>query len=322
MPACCVGIDIGATNLKAGLLTRQGKLITQQVVRLTKKDKSEAGIVAAVANMVERLAQENRIAVRELLGVGIGVAGVIEARAGLITDSPNFPAWKNFPLAERLSQALHLPVTIENDVNAVALGEHFAGATKGVPNFLCMALGTGLGGAIFLDGRMWRGVEGMAGEVGHLCVYPDGAPCGCGSRGCLETVASQTGLVRRIKADNFRKVLDDVETESAIPYALAVLAQNGDPQAQAYWDEVGRALGIALGGLLNTLNVKIVLLGGGLSRSFPLFERALRENLVAHSFPAVSRGVEFRTSQLWEEAGIIGAAAHLLNTLKARRKRG
>lgn len=306
-----IGMDIGGTNLKAGLLGPDGRLAHQAVLALKPEDKSEAGIVAAVGRAVESLRATAGLAASDLKGVGIGVAGVIEAERGLVTDSPNFPLWKNFPFAERLNTALKLPVAIENDVNAVALGEQVYGAAKGERHFLCMALGTGLGGALFLDGKLWRGVEGMAGEVGHLCVYPHGALCGCGARGCLETVASQGGLIRRVKEDNYRPVLDRIETDSAIPRVLSELAQAGDGHARAYWEEVGCALGIALGGLLNTLNLKLVLFGGGLSRAFDLFEPTMRAELGAHAFPAVARGVQFRVGALWEEAGIYGGAALL-----------
>jgi glucokinase len=321
MTKLCIGIDIGGTNLKAGLLTDRGTLLEEHMLQLGENDKSEEGMVQACASTVEKLLAVSGFGQDSVIGVGIGAAGVIDAESGYITQSPNFPSWKNFALAKRLGERLNMLVSLENDVNAVARGEQWCGAVNGEKNFLCMAIGTGLGGAICLDGNIWRGVGGMAGEIGHVNIDPDGPACNCGSNGCLETFASSTALIRRVKEDNFREVLDVVERDSAIPHKLALLAQEGDKAAQVYWDELGRAIGLALGGLLNTLNLKIVLLGGGLAKSFSLFYPALEAELQKRAFPAVWKGVEFRTSQLWEQAGVFGAAANLLIDWKRLQKK-
>lgn len=313
-----IGIDIGGTNLKAGLLTEGGTLIEERLVELEDKHKTEEGMVEACRKASKKLMNLSGFGVESVAGVGLGVAGVIDS--GVITESPNFPAWKNFALGARLSEQLGIPVALENDVNAVARGEQWCGAVKSEKNFLCMAIGTGFGGAICLDGNIWRGVDGMAGEVGHINIYPDGPPCNCGSRGCLETYASSVALIRRVKEDDYRPVLDAVERDSAIPHKLAMLAQEGDATAKGYWDEMGRAIGLVLGGLLNTLNLKLVLMGGGLSKSFGLFYPAMEAEMQKRAFPAIWKGVEFRVSRLWEQAGIYGAAANLLIEWKREQK--
>ncbi len=318
MTKLCVGIDIGGTNLKAGLLTNRGTMLEQYMVQLEEADKSEAGIVEAVRLAVKKLLSASGFGKDSIVGVGLGAAGVIDEQKGIITKSPHFPEWKDFPLIERLSARIGLPVTMENDVNAIARGEKWCGAVKGEKHFLCMAIGTGLGGAICLDGRIWHGVDGMAGEVGHICIDPHGTACNCGSSGCLETVASATGLIRLVKADDFRPVLDIVENDAGIPQQLAMLAEEGNKEAQKYWDTMGTAIGLALGGLLNTLNLKIVLLGGGLSKSFNLFYPALEAELQKRAYPAIWKGVQFVISQLWEEAGVYGAAANLLDEIEKR----
>ena len=316
MKALCVGMDIGGTNLKAGLLTERGEMLERCMVRVVEEDKSEEGIINAAERALIKLFSVSGFGADSIIGVGVGCAGVIDTFNGIITKSPHFPAWKDFAFAARLSGRIGLPVKLENDVNAIARGEKWCGAAVGEDNFICMALGTGLGGAICLNGQIWRGVDGMAGEVGHICIDPDGAPCNCGSRGCLETVASATGLVRRVKEDDFKAVLEKVGNDAEIPLQLALLAEDGNKKAQAYWDEVGSAIGLALGGLLNTLNLKLVILGGGISKSLSLFQPAMEAQLKARSFPAVSKGVSFRQSKLWEEAGIYGAAANLLDELE------
>ena len=321
MTKLCVGIDIGGTNLKAGLLTNKGTMLEEYRCQLEVEDKTEEGMVNLCDKVVNKLMSISGFGTDSIVGVGIGVAGVIDDKNGIITKSPNFPEWNDFPFARLLSERTDLLVTMENDVNAVARGEQWCGAVKGENSFLAMAIGTGLGGAICLDGQIWRGVSGMAGEVGHICIDPDGRPCNCGSHGCLETIASAVGLVASVKNDNFTELLEKVESDSAIPYQLALMAEEGNTQAQGYWNDFGKAIGMALGGLLNTLNIKLVLLGGGLAKSFPLFYPAMEAELQIRAYPAVWKGVEFRTSQLWEKAGIYGAAANLLIELEKIEKK-
>ncbi len=322
MTRLCVGIDIGGTNLKAGLLTNKGTLLEEHHIPLEEADKTEQGILDATLSGLKKLLAISGFGLDSIVGVGIGAAGVIDNKKGIITKSPNFPAWNNFAFTKRLSDKLGgMLVTMENDVNAIARGEQWCGALKGEKNFIAMALGTGLGGALCLDGHIWTGVDGMAGELGHICIDPDGPPCNCGSNGCLETFASANSLIRRVKEDDFRDVLDKVQNECGIPHELALMAEEGNPQAQKYWDEVGRAIGQALAGLLNILNLKLILFGGGLGKSFKLFFPAMEQEMQKRAYPAVWAGVEFRTSQLWEGAGIYGAAAYLLHELRKQEKK-
>ncbi|RJO66110.1 MAG: ROK family protein [Myxococcales bacterium] len=320
MPGLCVGIDIGGTNLKAGLLTPDGRMLDTCKHQLTPEEKSEAGAVSAMKHIFSELLGRSGLGPDGLLGVGLGVAGIIDDKLGVITQAPQFPLWRNFALVERLSKAIGLPVAMENDVNAIARGEKWCGAAVDVDNFICMAIGTGLGGALCLNGEIWSGMDGMAGEFGHICVDAGGAPCGCGSNGCLETFASAVGLIRMVKADNYRTVLDHAADDAAIPYTLARLAESGDAQAKRYWEIFGRALGQVLGGLLNALNVKTVLFGGGLSKSFSLFAPAMEAEIKHRAFPAVARNLDFRVGKLWEDAGIYGAAAALLNRIDRRER--
>jgi len=321
MKKYCVGLDVGGTNLKAGLLSTRGKLLDQFVMPLIDKDKTEAGMVKAAERTSRQLLKRSNLEVEDLVGIGIGIAGVIDGRQGIITQSPQFPLWKNFALSGKLSSRLGLPVVMENDVNAIGRGEQWVGAVRGENNFIGLAIGTGLGGVICLDGKIWSGVDGMAGELGHITVEPNGPQCNCGTKGCLESFASSTALVREVKKDRYKPVLSRIEKDSQIPFTLAQLAHEGDKKAQAYWDKVGWAIGVALGGLLNALNVKVVFFGGGLSHSFDLFRPALEKELPRRAFPAVVRGVEFRVSELWDDAGVYGAASLLLQSVSASRKK-
>ncbi len=312
-PSHVIGIDIGGTNLKAGLLTENGQLLATEKYLLEESDKTEAGILDATEAIVSNILKSNDVSLDGLIGVGLGIAGVIDTAQGIITESPNFPKWHDFEFSKRLSERLQRPVAIENDVNAIARGEAWQGACRNERHFFAMALGTGLGGAVFLNGDLWNGVDGMAGEIGHINVFPEGEPCGCGSRGCLETIASSTGLLRRAKAESFSEALERAGHESRLAATLAEMAKEGHSKAQQYWDDLGQALGIVSAGLLNTLNVKVILVAGGIARALEHFRPQMEKNIRDYAFTAVAKDVEIRPCILWEEGGMVGAAANLLS---------
>ncbi len=318
-PRHLIGIDIGATSIKAGLLRiaedraeTKVSIIQRDSLELQDKDKTEPGILDAVETVVQRLCHKEEIPQDAIHGIGAGVPGILDVQSGLLVRAPNLPLLRNVPLAQRLSERLQRPTAVDNDVNVIALGEAWQGAGRGRKNMIFFALGTGCGGGLLLDGRLWRGEDGMATEFGHINVQPDGPPCGCGSHGCLEQYASQTGLIRMVKEDKYQAVLSRIEKDSEIPLVLSKLARQGDRESQTYFDTMGRALGIALAGLSNSLNIHCVLFGGGLSRSFDLFQPAMRKSLGEYAYQAVAEKVETSVAELWEDAGLYGAAALLL----------
>ena len=184
-----VGVDVGGTRIKAGLVDPDYSVSNEQVVWLCDADKSESGIVSKIAEIVMLAASGAPIE-----GIGLGLPGLVNSRRGVVFESPNFPAWHDFEITAALAQRLSVPVVLDNDANCVFAGESLCGAASDVANFIGLALGTGIGGAILLDGRLWRGERGFAGELGHINVESDGFSCGCGSRGCMEQYCSLTGL--------------------------------------------------------------------------------------------------------------------------------
>lgn len=306
-----VGIDLGATRLKLGLFS--GNNLTQsKVVLINIEEKSQAGIIEKIKNSVDDLLKEARV--KFIHGIGIGAAGVIDQRKGIITESPNFPQWRNFPLGVELSKQLGVRVILDNDANVVALGEYFYGAAKGVENFITITLGSGIGGGIFLNGNIWRGVDGMGGEIGHITVSPDGYPCNCGNRGCLEQYASINGFKNYIREDNLFGELTEVYLKDPyLPEKLYDSALRGDERILSYFNKVGTYLGVGIASLLNIFNVKLILLCGGVAKSFPIFKEILIEEVKRRTFKAIFEGVEIKTGSLWEDAGIYGAAYLILN---------
>jgi glucokinase len=219
-----------------------------------------------------------------LLGVGIGVPGIIDMQTGMMRESPNLPGWADYPVRAEIEKRLGAPVILENDANVAALGEKWLGAGRHVGDIAMLTLGTGVGGGIILEGKIWHGMTGMAGEFGHMTVEPDGQQCGCGNRGCLEQYASATAVMRMAReaiangdAPGLAKAASsDVEFSAKEIYNLAI---QGDEEAKRIFRRVGRALGISLATMVNGLNLEMYVIGGGVSSAWEAFSPAIFEEL-------------------------------------------
>ncbi len=301
-----IGVDVGATNTRVGLVEAEGLAILREERFATPRPPEQ---------FTRRLAEAVRALGDEPLGVGIGMAGLISPATGTILFSPNLPEWRDVPLGPELSRMVGLPVIVENDANMAALGEQRAGAARGLNHLVCLTLGTGVGGGFILGGRLYSGATGQAGEVGHLIIERrGGAPCACGRRGCLEAVASATGLVRLAREGLGRgrkSVLAERDELSAAGIARA--AEGGDRFARGLYARLGTALGFALGNLFNLLDLEAAVLTGGVAAAWGLFmprlERELQRTLLPRKQARVLRGA------LPDTAGIIGAACHALDSL-------
>jgi glucokinase len=235
---------------------------------------------------------------------------VIHAGTGVVVKSPNFPDWNNLPLKKELEAALGLPVSIENDANAAALGEQWRGAGRGIASMILLTLGTGVGGGIVLDGRIWPGADGMAGEIGHMTIIPDGRRCGCGNTGCLEMYASSRGIVMTYQERSSRPA---AVTSEEIYRA----ARNGDMLAVDVMKGMGRLLGIGIANLVNIFNPEMIVIGGGVKDAWPLFMEAAREEIRKRAFEYPAARTQIVPSVLGDDAGMIGAAAVALQKLNA-----
>ncbi len=295
---CWMGADLGGSNLRVALLDPRLRIL-ERWHRPT-GDRSVEGVVGAVAAALEALQARGGHRAR---AVGIGVPGLVEVGSGTVIESPNFPGWRGVPIGRLLERRLGIPVHVENDVNAIAVGEHRFGAARGCGNLLVMALGTGVGGGLILGGALYRGVDGTAGEVGHVPVYPRGRPCRCGSRGCLEAYASATAVAEAARAEG----LQWDPADGALGVARA--ARGGNPVARRVLRTAGTAVGIAAAGLANLLNLEAMVVGGGLAGAWDLMEGPARSALDRRSFRVPARRLRMVRSELGDDAGVIGAAA-------------
>jgi glucokinase len=302
-----IGIDLGGTNCRAAIVSSDGAIGRQAQI--------PTAMTTGLDEFIERLAAlcrelEDEPGVAPPSAIGIGTPGLI-APDGTVRVSPNLPDLNGVSFANRVSEALGLPVAVVNDANAIAWGERFAGAGRPFASSLTLTLGTGVGGGLILNGALWEGPDGSGGEAGHIMVEPDGPRCGCGSRGCLEQYASARGIVqtvRRLLAGGGHSVLMTDDPAFLGARRIAEAAGRGDALALEAFAEAGRRLGQALGGIINLLNLDGVVIAGGVSASFNLLQPALEEELARRSFALPAERCRVVPRALGEHAGLIGAA--------------
>jgi glucokinase len=281
-----IGVDLGGTNLRIAAVDEQGALV-EKVTLGTKVSRGRDYVIADMCDAIQGLSDKYKTSA-PMLGIGIGVPGIIDNMTGLVRESPNLRDWVDYPARAAIEQRLKTVVILENDANVAAFGEAWLGAAKEYSDMAMLTLGTGVGGGLVLNGDIWRGANGMAGEIGHTTVEPDGHPCGCGNRGCLEQYASATAVVRMAReaiASNGASALaraanSDPEFSAKSIYNLAI---QGDEDARRIFRFVGRCLGIVLSNLVNTLNLPIYVIGGGASSAWEAFAPSIFEELRCRS---------------------------------------
>jgi glucokinase len=330
-----IGVDLGGTNLRISAYREAGDAtgkILESVALPTRVAQGPEAVVADMAGAIKGLLDSHGRG-GHFAGVGIGTPGPLELPEGVMRNPPNLPGFDGFPLREALATAIGETVIIESDANLAALAEFRLGSGKSyaAPSLCMLTLGTGVGNGIILDGKILDGNNGMAGEAGHNTVLPDGEQCACGSRGCLELYASATGVQRmaaasralhRQHAHSPDHAAPHTTLPTALPTALEVakLAHAGDEFALAVFARVGTALGIGIGALVNTLNLPLYVVGGGVSAAWDLFAPRMMEELRVRSYvyrltaPDAEesrqrhpRKTHVVRAELGSDAGILGA---------------
>ena len=306
-----IGIDIGGTNLRGGLVDSQGNIIKRMKI-LSEADQGIDKLIDNLAGFITDISQGEKV-----YDIGIGIPGIIDSKDGIITEAPNILNVNDYPLRSVLDEKLggDINVVIENDANSAALGEWWMGASKNVNSMLMITMGTGIGGGIVLDNKLWTGASGMAGEIGHITIYPDGAKCNCGNYGCLESYASATAIRRMVHeglederlSTSLRENIKNVEIED-IPLIVMEAASAGDDFSLSIWHRVGVALGIGIASLINLLNVEMVVIGGGVSNAWDLFIETTYEEARRRAFHAPMEVAKIERGSLKDDAGILGAS--------------
>jgi len=282
MPDFSIGVDLGGTNLRIAAITTGGQLL-EKVTLGTNIALGANHVVSQMCDAILRLTSQYRSG-GAFLGAGIGIPGIIDLETGTVRTSANLPGWAGYPVRSEIERRLGVRIFLENDGNVNAVGEKWLGAARDVDDMAMITLGTGIGGCIILGGKIFHGMNGMAGEFGHVTVEPDGVPCGCGNHGCAERYASATAVVRMAReaiqsgeAPELAKAASsDPEFSAKSIYNLAI---QGDEAAQHIFRRFGRALGIMLADVINILNVEMYVIGGGVSSAWDAFAPSLFEEV-------------------------------------------
>lgn len=298
-----IGLDIGGTGIKAGLVDTEGNVISRYEVP-TPADNTQA-VEDAVVELIVSFSAENSI-----IAAGVAAAGFIDENQSTIYYAPNI-AWRNEKLKAKLEARTELPIVIENDANAAGWAEYRFGAGKHVSHMTMLTIGTGVGGAIVVNGELFRGGFGAGAELGHLRVVPNGLVCGCGQRGCIEQYGSGSALLRFIR--------DEKRDQSITAAQAKALLEQGDSEALQGLTILGEWLGVACASMAAVLDPQLFVIGGGVSIAGDALlnpiQRSFRENLSAKGYHPEP---EFRVAELLNDAGIIGAADLARRTLQAR----
>ena len=309
-----VAVDLGGTKALTVLTDPDGKVVDRTRGE-TLAHRGPEAVIGAVVKEIEGLLRSNSISPAQLAGVGIAFAGLYDARNEVVSLAPNLPGWENYPLKERLQQALGVPAYVGNDVTMAALGEHRFGAGQGINDMLFVAVGTGIGGGMVLDGRLYQGHSGTAGEVGHMVVELGGPLCVCGNRGCLEALSSGSALARMAR-DRLRSgessllpTLYEGELEELTAEVVFQGALQGDQLARGVVERGALALGVGLAALVNLLNPQLLVVGGGVAAQWGLYVQPAIEHLYRVALPKPAQDVRVAPSALEDLAGVLGAVA-------------
>jgi glucokinase len=305
MKQIVLAADLGGTNLRMAAIDRDGQIL-YQTRRETPRGESAGRIVSVILEAARECLQNVD---EKVLAIAAAVPAIINFEKGITLKLPNIPALDGFHLSDALESELNLPCFLENDANAAAIGESWLGASRNCKNSILVTLGTGVGGGIIIDGRILRGEIGTAGEIGHICVEPSGAPCGCGSRGCVEQYASATAVVRL--ARKFIKEFPESELGEKANLSAQEIYEagvRGDELALEVFRRQGFYLGIMLAGLINVLNPEIIVIGGGASAGWDLFVPQAVAEIRERAYREPSEIVKIVRANLGDDAGILGAA--------------
>lgn len=310
-----IGVDVGGTKIAAGLVKASGEVLDRLVLP-TPAAEGPSAVLGAIVELAERLCTPG------VVGVGVGTGGVVDHARGVIVSATELlPGWAGTPVAAELSARLGLPVALDNDGNALALGEHHFGAARGLGSVLCVAVGTGIGGGVVIGGRLVRGAHHTAGEVGHIPVPgAEGMPCSCGRTGHLEAIASGPAMTARYAAEAATRAQMDQYDDSGDSHlgcdpraavdlrVITERARTGDVVAAKVIADGAGALGRAIGGLANGIDPDAVIVGGGVAEIGEPYWAPLRAAVREHTLPALA-ALEIRPAELRTNAGIVGAAA-------------
>lgn len=307
--------DVGGTNTRMAVVNGNGDILTL-LKKSTYCKEGRDEMIRFIVSFAEETIGKSKLPKEEICGMGIGFPGPLNAETGTIYNPPNLDGWDNVPLRVILEKELKVPVAIENDANAAALGEWWKGAGAGTDSLFCITLGTGVGGGIILDGKVWHGASSIAGEIGHTTVIRDGIKCTCGNVGCLEAYACSGGILKRVND----ALLKERDNNSLQPLTnlkqVDQMVMQGNEIVLNVIKETGVILGIAIANIANLLNPEMIVLFGGVTNLGEHLVVPLKEEVKRRAFKKATESLRIELSQLGDNSGILGAAKNILSKLQ------
>ena len=304
------GVDLGATSLRVAVMTAELE-VKAQVEEPVDLRRGPEPVLGLATEMIEKLARDQGV---QLAGIGVGVPGPVRFHEGMPVSPPIMPGWNEYPVRDIVARRFGCPVLVDNDVNVMAAGEHWGGVAKSVDNYLFVKIGTGIGCGILIRGEVYRGIDGCAGDIGHINVDPDGPVCACGNSGCLEALFGGAALVRDALAAARSGTSEALAERLARKHAITAedvgqCAAEGDPVAIGLIRDGGRRVGLVLAGLVSFFNPSMIVIGGGLAGLGHLLLAEIRGVVYRRSLPLATGNLPIVLSELGPSAGVIGAAA-------------
>ena len=306
--------DLGGTHLRAAAIDENGR-IYHQLKKATPHSSEAKDVVEALVQAARECESKTREA-GVIQTASVGVPGTIDVQKGVVVTAPNIPCLAGFRLADALQIELQWPAVIENDANAAAMGEMWQGAGRGASTIVCLTLGTGVGGGIIINGELYRGADGAAGEIGHMAIEPfGGVSCGCGGQGCLEVYASGTAIVRMTREalpkhpHSMLHAIDGLTSEE-----IFGAGEKGDQLALEIFDRMGVYLGVALANLVNVFNPEMIVIAGGVANAWDLFAAQAIQQMRDRAFPLPAANVQIKRGECGDNAGLLGAASRAFSS--------
>ena len=304
-----LGIDFGGTTIKSGLV-QDGKILAHGEPIDTPSLGGPAAIIDALVALTGKFGEHGALS-----AIGIGLPGLVDIRTGIVHELTNVPGWVETPLRDLLHQRTGLTITVENDAKAMAYGEWKHGAARNGNDIVCLTLGTGVGGALILDGRLYRGAQLAAGEIGHMSIDYRGRPGPYGNLGCLEEYIGNSQIAQRA-AERYRAAGQERPPAQCSPRQLSEAAHAGDAIARQMWEDIGEELGAALASVVWVINPDTIVIGGGVAKAGELILDPVRRSIRSRTLAIVNRNLRIVGAELGNDAGIIGNATLALEAAR------